>query len=557
MYLYYLSSFIFFIISINSFIMSLIFLYFKNSMFFEWSVMSLNSVSINMYLFFDWMTFMFIFVVMLISSMIMMYCNEYMSSDSNKVRFFYLVFFFVLSMLLMIVSPNMVSILIGWDGLGLISYMLVIYYNSVSSYKSGMLTVLMNRVGDVFILITISMMMIYGSWNYMNYNFMNWMILLFIMIAAFTKSAQFPFSSWLPAAMAAPTPVSSLVHSSTLVTAGIYLLVRFQYLFDNNDELLYYISVTGLITMMMAGILAIFEYDLKKIIAYSTLSQLGMMMMTYGIKSYDLVFFHLIIHAIFKSMMFMCSGVIIHNMNNSQDIRFMGNIKDMMPLTFMIMMVSSYSLCGVPFMSGFYSKDKILEVSLLSNLPMLNKMMLLFSIMLTVMYSFRMSSFLSVKVNMSLPYKFCSDSKIMNMSMLILLFMSLMFGMFMKWLLFMNVEIMFMNMYDKFWFYFILFISVISGKLLWMFSFNLPNMLKLFLSKMWLSNILVNKIIFYPLFFGKQFIYLYEKGWSEYFLNNMMMDYSLLLKKVDLLNNNNVIIMLMAIYIYMIMLLVF
>nr|QTT79703.1 NADH dehydrogenase subunit 5 [Platyscapa corneri] len=515
---FYMKKKFFFFFFFFFFVCSLFFLFYKYSMFLEWSIMSLNSMNINMYLYFDWMTFMFMFIVMLISSMIMLYCNEYMMSDNNKVRFFYLLFFFIMSMMLMIVSPNMISILIGWDGLGLISYLLVIYYNSVSSYNSGMLTVLMNRVGDVFILLSIGLMSMYGSWNFMNYNNMDSVILLFVMISAFTKSAQFPFSSWLPAAMAAPTPVSSLVHSSTLVTAGVYLLIRFNTLFVNCELLMLYIKITGLITMMMAGFLAIFDVDLKKIIAYSTLSQLGMMMVIYGFGQFELVFFHLVIHAIFKSMMFMCSGVIIHNLMNNQDIRFMGCVSKMMPLTYMIMMISSFSLCGMPFLSGFYSKDKILEYVLLSGDSILVKLMFMLSIMLTIMYSIRLNMYLSVSINNFSPYKFCNDSLLMNLSMMFLMLMTLSFGMLMKWILFMNLESMFLSFNDKMWFYLLCIISVIIGKFLWYYDLKINNLIKIFFSSMWMMNIFVNKMIYYPLYNGV-FLYYYDQLIIVYFVS--------------------------------------
>nr|AEG67044.1 NADH dehydrogenase subunit 5 [Ceratosolen solmsi] len=516
MLFYYLSSVIFMLVSIISLLLSLMMLLNKNSYFLEWGIFTLNSANINMFIYIDWMSMMFTFIIMLISSSIMLYCTEYMSHDNYKNRFFFLVFFFIMSMLFMIFSPNMVSILLGWDGLGLISYLLVIYYNNQSSYNSGKLTILMNRVGDVMIMMSIGLMFTLGSWNFMNYNSLNGMILFLIMISSFTKSAQIPFSAWLPAAMAAPTPVSSLVHSSTLVTAGVYLLIRFHYLMDSNIYIMEYIKVTGLITMMLAGISAIFEYDLKKIIAFSTLSQLGMMMMIYGMKQYELVFFHLIVHAIFKSMMFMCSGAIIHVMGDSQDIRMMGNVSVSMPLTMSIMMVSGFSLCGMPFFSGYYSKDKILEFIFLSHFPYFMKLMVYFSIMLTIIYTFRMMQFLSIKVNMFYPMKKWEESKVMSFSMFILLILTLIFGSMMKWVLFMNIEEMFMFMEDKLFFLMMCFISFLISKFIFVNKLNLNKNLYMFIKKLWLGIEFFPLLIYYPLIFGKSFMYHYEKGWSQY-----------------------------------------
>nr|QSV12561.1 NADH dehydrogenase subunit 5 [Dolichoris vasculosae] len=536
MILYYLSSMIFMWISFFMFIMSMLMMLLKYSIYLEWNVISLYSSSINMYVYIDWMTLMFMFIVLLISSMILMYCNEYMSHDKNSIRFFYLIFLFIMSMLLMIISPNMISIIIGWDGLGLISYLLVIYYNTYSSYNSGMLTVLMNRVGDVLILMSIEMMLTYGSWNFMNFINMNYLILIMVMIATFTKSAQFPFSAWLPAAMAAPTPVSSLVHYSTLVTAGIYLLIRFQSLISQNYYIMEYIKYTGMITMLLAGISAIVEYDLKKIIAFPTLSQLGMMMVIYSMHQFELTFFHLIIHAIFKSMMFMCSGVIIHNMNNYQDIRMMGNVKNNMPLTFTIMMVASFSLCGMPFLSGFYSKDMILEYIFTNNFSLINKKMLMISTGLTIMYSSRLSSFLSNNINNSYPYKNCIDSMLMNNSMIILLIMTLMFGYLMKWILFNNIEEIYLSQMEKLNIYMMCIISFFIGKFLWYMNLNYSNFMKFFFNKMWLSNFITSNLIYYPLKFGYNFYYYYEQNYSQMMTKNMI---SLFSNKMFIKNYNN------------------
>nr|QSR89837.1 NADH dehydrogenase subunit 5 [Ceratosolen fusciceps] len=555
MLLYYLSSLMFLIISIFCFFMSMMLLLIKYSMFMEWNICELNSTMIHMFIYVDWMSLMFMFIVMMISSSVMLYCTEYMSHDNYKDRFFYLVFFFIMCMLLVIFSPNMMTILIGWDGLGLISYMLVIYYNNPSSYKSGMLTVLMNRVGDVMIIMSISLMLMYGSWNFMNYNYMEWLILLLIIIAAFTKSAQFPFSAWLPAAMAAPTPVSSLVHSSTLVTAGVYLLIRFSYLMQFNIVLLEYIKITGLLTMFMAGISAIFENDLKKIIAFSTLSQLGLMMMIYGTKQFDLVFFHLIIHAIFKSMMFMCSGAIIHVMNDNQDIRVMGNVSKSMPLTMMIMMISTFSLCGLPYMSGFYSKDPILEYMMISeNFTFINKIILDLSIMLTIIYSLRMIQYLSIKVNKFIPLKMWVESKTMNLSMLLLLLFSLFFGFSMKWLLFMNIENFFVSLWDKIYFMFMCLISIILSKLIFIYKFNFNKLLLYFIQKVWMGSEFFLLFMYYPMIFGKKFMNNYEKGWSDYLYKETLQNFSFFnLNKLLIINKANMIELILALMMIMIL----
>nr|AGO50134.1 NADH dehydrogenase subunit 5 [Kamimuria wangi] len=335
--------------------------------FIEWEVLSLNSSSIVMTLLFDWMSLIFMGFVMFISSLVIFYSQEYMGGDLNINRFILLVLMFVLSMMFLIISPNLISILLGWDGLGLVSYLLVIYYQNVKSYNAGMLTALSNRIGDVALLLAIAWMLNLGSWNYIYYleassgSLEMEIIGMLVMLAAMTKSAQIPFSSWLPAAMAAPTPVSALVHSSTLVTAGVYLLIRFNVLLVGNWLGSFLLLFAGL-TMFMAGLGANFEFDLKKIIALSTLSQLGLMMSILAMGFPGLAFFHLLTHALFKALLFMCAGAIIHNMKDSQDIRFMGGLTNQMPLTAACFNLSNLALCGMPFLAGFYSKDLILEV---------------------------------------------------------------------------------------------------------------------------------------------------------------------------------------------------
>nr|WMH03358.1 NADH dehydrogenase subunit 5 [Encyrtus aurantii] len=525
MMLFYLLALIFFLNSLIFFIISLLFMYFNYSLFMNWSIFFMKSINMNMFIYIDWMTLMFLFTVLLISSMIFFYCCEYMSGDSNINRFFYLIYFFVISMILMIISPSLLTIIIGWDGLGLISYGLVIYYQSIFSYNSGMLTILMNRVGDVMIILSISIMFISGSWEFMFKNFSNKILLLMIIIASFTKSAQFPFSSWLPAAMAAPTPVSSLVHSSTLVTAGVYLLIRFKdliYLYDNLLNLILYI---GLLTMMFSGFSALNEFDLKKIIAYSTLSQLGLMMMTYSFKFYILAFFHLIIHAMFKSMMFMCSGIFIHSLKNYQDIRFMGNSMEFMPLTTMIFLISNFSLCGMPFFSGFYSKDLILEKIFMHMNSLMLYLCLILATMLTVMYSFRLMYYLINKnFNFSCFFSI-NDIKLMNYSLFILFFNSLCLGYILNWFMFLNIEDVYMLYLEKiqilfFCFFAILFmLAIMKMKMkIYMFNFFFGKMWMLYYINFYLNLFTINLLNFYFFIADKGMtFYIVEYSFKNFF----------------------------------------
>lgn len=314
--------------------------------------------------------------VFLISRIVVFYRDEYIHEEKFKQRFFILVYLFILSMILLIIRPNLIRILLGWDGLGLISYCLVIYYQNVKSYNAGILTILSNRIGDVALLIAIAWILNYGGWNFIFYIDFKYLdleikiIIFFILLSALTKRAQIPFSSWLPAAMAAPTPVSALVHSSTLVTAGVYLLIRFNTLLINNIFNQYLLLIGGL-TMFIAGLGANFEFDLKKIIALSTLSQLGLIIIILSLGYRELAFFHLLTHAIFKSLLFLSAGSIIHNIINSQDIRLMGGLILNIPFTRRFLIIANLSLCGIPFLAGFYSKDLILEIGSYSYLNLI------------------------------------------------------------------------------------------------------------------------------------------------------------------------------------------
>nr|YP_010139431.1 NADH dehydrogenase subunit 5 [Tetraclita kuroshioensis]QQK55097.1 NADH dehydrogenase subunit 5 [Tetraclita kuroshioensis] len=381
----------FFTFSFLLFFLGLFMLSTSLSVYLDWSIFSWGGTDVNFVFLFDWVSFMFLSFVLFISGSVFYYSGEYMEGEINKSRFIYLLAGFVGSMGLLILSPNLISILLGWDGLGLVSYCLVIFYQNYKSLNAGTLTVLSNRVGDVLILLGIAYMINFGDWS-----FVAWMgesksmvlVGILILLASLTKSAQIPFSAWLPAAMAAPTPVSSLVHSSTLVTAGIYLVIRLGWVYDFwMSDLLMILSV---LTMFMAGLGACFEFDLKKIIALSTLSQLGLMMYSLSLGLVKVALFHLLMHALFKALLFMSAGCIIHGFKGWQDIRMMGNMMVSLPFISSCFVVSNLALAGMPFLAGFYSKDLILELSLMEELNILSLFMLFFSTGLTVAYTFRL-----------------------------------------------------------------------------------------------------------------------------------------------------------------------
>nr|UMR55042.1 NADH dehydrogenase subunit 5 [Theretra japonica] len=526
---YLLFIFFFFFSMINLFLM----IYFiMNNMvfFFEWEIISFNSVSVVFSILLDWMSLLFMMFVLMISSVVIYYSKSYMSSELNLFRFIILVLLFVISMIMLIISPNIISILLGWDGLGLVSYCLVIYCQNLKSYNAGMLTVLSNRIGDVLILMVISWMLNYGSWNYIFYlNFMSndlvmEIISLMIIIASMTKSAQIPFSSWLPAAMAAPTPVSALVHSSTLVTAGVYLLIRFNVMIMDTF-FIKFLLLLGMMTMFMAGISANYEFDLKKIIALSTLSQLGLMISVLSMGFPDLAFFHLLTHAMFKALLFMCAGVIIHMMNDIQDIRYMGGISLYLPLTSLCLNVSNMALCGIPFLAGFYSKDLILEMVSFSNLNMFVFFFYYISTGLTMYYTIRLLMYLMINdYNLLCIYNLYDEDYIMLNSMFMLLFMSVISGSLLSWFIFYYPYMIYLPFNLKMM---VIYVSLLGGFMGFLISnmsiyslnkFLMTYSLSSFMCLMWfMPSLSTYGVSYYFLNYGQNLLKIMDMGWSEFY----------------------------------------
>nr|YP_010464308.1 NADH dehydrogenase subunit 5 [Strongylium nakanei]UUL71685.1 NADH dehydrogenase subunit 5 [Strongylium nakanei] len=523
-YFYFMTFFsaLFFLLSIYLMVLDLAF-------FLEFNLVMINSSSLVMTFLFDWMTFLFMSFVLLISGMVIYYSREYMGGDLFINRFIMLVVMFVVSMMLLIVSPNLISILLGWDGLGLVSYCLVIYYQNIKSYNAGMITALSNRIGDVALLMGIAWMLNYGSWNYVFYldefkgdfymNIITWLVLL----AAMTKSAQIPFSSWLPAAMAAPTPVSSLVHSSTLVTAGVYLLIRFNFAFSEN--LMYFLVFISSMTMFMSGLGASFEFDLKKIIALSTLSQLGLMMMILSLGSYKLAFFHLLTHALFKALLFMCAGNVIHGMGNCQDIRYMGGLINFMPLTCCYFNICNLSLCGLPFLSGFYSKDMVAEVMSMGYLNIYIYLVFYFSVGLTVCYSFRLVYYSFVG-----DFNYFSLVSVSDMGLVMLkgmsglIFFVVFMGSVLSWLIFPFPYVIVLPFLMKLMTLFVILLGAWVGYEFSKFSVGQASLsfsnysVSWFLSGMWNMPIISTFGVNYLPVMGGSLIYkVLDQGWAEYF----------------------------------------
>nr|YP_011010518.1 NADH dehydrogenase subunit 5 [Ventidius harrisoni]WPW47146.1 NADH dehydrogenase subunit 5 [Ventidius harrisoni]WPW47159.1 NADH dehydrogenase subunit 5 [Ventidius harrisoni] len=564
---YILSSFFLFILGLLMFFEGIVLIYFDQIYLMDWEMFSVNSLEFSLTLIFDWISMMFCGCVFFISSMVILYSHSYMSDDFNKLRFLYLVLMFIFSMFMMIMSPNLISILIGWDGLGLVSYCLVVYFQNFKSYNAGLLTILSNRIGDASILLSIAWMMNFGSWHFFYYLniFNNWFFYLVVLLilAGFTKSAQIPFSSWLPAAMAAPTPVSALVHSSTLVTAGVYLLIRFSELLFFFD--LSFFLILSLMTMFMSGLGANFEFDLKKIIALSTLSQLGLMMTILFLGFPLLSFFHLLTHAFFKALLFLCAGLMIHVMNNTQDIRYMGGISYHLPFTIMCFTISNLSLCGFPYLSGFYSKDLILEVMsfMESNLFIYSIMYL--SVGLTVSYSVRLIYYtLIITCNIYVSQSYTEDFY-MNFSMIFLVFLSIFGGSVLSWLIFSTPFFLVLPFVMKIFSFFMIFLGGLLGyemsKFYYFFNSSFLNFYKFsfFFGSMWFmpffSTYMLSKEF---LSSSSSFNFNLEVGWGEYIFSKLSFFYVVVLSKLlQFFYYNNLKIYMISFFLFTLMYLVF
>ena len=311
--------------------------------------------------------------------MVFIWSYYYIDGERNYRRFLSIVISFVGSIVILIFMRRFFGAIIGWDGLGVTSFLLVIYYKNRKSLGSGIITALTNRLGDCFFLVILGM----SAYSRIHPKFY-YLLLVIILLTSITKSAQIPFSSWLPSAIAAPTPVRALVHSSTLVTAGVYFLMRF------NIISFEWMLGIGTATMLIAGFCACAEIDIKKIVALSTLSQLGVIIVSLSLAQKNFCFFHLITHAIFKALLFMCVGVGIHTVFGSQDFRRFSGISRVLVWPSSFLLISNLSLLGFPFMSGFYRKDLILESFYSTNQPATIGILFLVGVGLTTAYRVKM-----------------------------------------------------------------------------------------------------------------------------------------------------------------------
>jgi len=358
----------------------------------------------------DSLTAMMMCVVTFVSLMVHIYTIGYMAEDEGYNRFFSYISLFTFSMLMLVMSNNFLQLFFGWEAVGLVSYLLIgFWYTRPTAIYANMKAFMVNRVGDFGFILGIGLLLAYaGSMNYgevfakreelatLTLPGTDWMLLtvacICLFIGAMGKSAQFPLHVWLPDSMEGPTPISALIHAATMVTAGIFMVARMSPLFELSDTALSFVLVIGAITALFMGFLGIIQDDIKRVVAYSTLSQLGYMTVALGASAYSVAVFHLMTHAFFKALLFLGAGAVIIGMHHDQDIRNMGGLRKYMPITWITSLIGSLALIGTPFFSGFYSKDSIIEAVQISHIAGSGfaSFSVLAGVFVTAFYSFRM-----------------------------------------------------------------------------------------------------------------------------------------------------------------------
>jgi NADH-quinone oxidoreductase subunit L len=379
-----------------------------NETLYEWMV--IGGVKMEIGFLVDGLTAMMMCVVTFVSLMVHIYTIGYMHEDEGYNRFFSYISLFTFSMLMLVMSNNMLQLFFGWEAVGLVSYLLIgFWFQRPTAVFANMKAFLVNRVGDFGFILGIGLVLAYaGSLNYAEifarkdelatvvFPGTDWMLLsvagICLFVGAMGKSAQFPLHVWLPDSMEGPTPISALIHAATMVTAGIFMVARMSPLYELSDTALNFILVIGSITALFMGFMGIIQNDIKRVVAYSTLSQLGYMTVALGASAYSVAVFHLMTHAFFKALLFLAAGSVIMGLHHNQDIRWMGGVRKYMPITWITSLLGSLALIGTPLFSGFYSKDSIIEAVHASHLPGAGfaNFAVLAGVFITAFYSFRM-----------------------------------------------------------------------------------------------------------------------------------------------------------------------
>lgn len=500
---------------------------------------------------FDSLTTTMLIVITTVSTLVHIYSIDYMKDDPHFPRFMAYLEVFTFFMLILVTSDNLIQMFLGWEGVGLASYLLInFWFTRLSANRAAIKALVINRIGDFGLIFAIfAIFYIFKSLEYItifsmvpfyvNYFFYLFklkihgltLIGVFLFIGAIGKSAQLGLHTWLPDAMEGPTPVSALIHAATMVTAGVFLIIRFSPLIEFSPIVLSLLVVIGSLTAFFSALTGTFQYDLKKVIAYSTCSQLGYMIFCCGLSNYNVSIFHLTNHAFFKALLFLGAGSIIHALADEQDMRRMGSLINFLPLTYMVMLVGSLALIGIPFLTGFYSKDSILEISSVFR----NKNILINSIacwlgnlavLLTAYYSFRLIYLTFINnANFNRNQVILESSWVLLIPLIILSFGSIFFGYLLKdffigigtdiWnqsiffhpfnIYFLESE--FLDIYLKWIPFYLSFIGIVVTSLinLKIYKFNTLKLVKynylflFFISKKWYFDIIYNKIIVFPL----------------------------------------------------------
>ena len=534
--------------------------------------MNYKDIVLNFDIFLDYLNITMFFVVFFISFFVNLFAVWYMWKDSNLYKFITYLNLFSLFMLILVCTNNLVFVFIGWEGIGIFSYLLINFWHTrVNANRSALKAIFVNKIGDIFFYLYIFVyFFVFETFNifeakllaidYVNFEgvFFNksvfFLLSFFLIFACMAKSAQIFFHVWLPDAMEGPTPVSALLHAATMVTAGIFILIKFSWLIFLDLKIATFILFIGIFTNFLASLTSMFQNDIKKIIAYSTSSQLGLIFMSYGILKSDLAFFHIFNHALFKALLFMLSGVIIHMFNNKQDYRTISRLNANIYFVYVYILVSSFTLMGVPYLSAFYSKEVMIQSSFIN--VYLNSFLSLFfmyiSVATTIIYAFKIIKYLFYKdIIFRDEYKSAAFKDVyLHIVLFILSLFSIFCGFFYKVLCcssfvktfslydpFLKIEVEKYFLYSGleitiFFIFFLFFFSVIISFFKGYFINNFVMFNRLFNNFLFVMNkkFLFDSVYYYLIFFLLTFNTLFVYSFDKVLLESNIRKYSVFLK---------------------------